>query len=621
MISNLLSNEIKQEVELLLINYGVNYDDLTDININHPIHIEHGDYSTNIAMLLAKILKKSPIQIAMELQQNFEQRKIIGGLFYKIVVAQPGFINFFVNWQVWATRKFEPPKASKSKILIEHTSINPNKSAHIGHLRNSCIGDALAQMLALAGNNIEVHNYIDDLGNQLADTVVGILNTHTDQSYVRFGDYCWETYAEVNKLYKVNPILQEQRTKMLHALEEGHSNMAWIGSLVAERIVREQIEEMKQFGINYNVLVWESNIVREGLWDSTFKLLQQTNVFHKVTEGKFIGCWVLKHTEEQTDSKDELDFNADKVLVRSNGILTYTAKDIAYHLWKFGLIDKDFTYKKFVGHVWSTHPQGIKKPIGNANIVINVIDQRQEYPQAMVKQALDALGYQEQANNLKHVSYGVVSLSPETALGIGVDTSDGKKSYPMSGRQGIGIKVSDLLDRMEQIIDQKRKRKNGLSSRSIAAAAIRYYLLKYHLQTEVVFDLEQATEISGNSGVYLLYSFARANSILDKSLKTPHLTNESFTKSIELEPQEYILLRQIAYWHETFQLAVKQLAPNLICGYAFELATLFNNFYSSCPILKATENKLELRLWLTKLFKETLQEALQVLGLPTPKRM
>jgi arginyl-tRNA synthetase len=592
MISTILSMEVEQQVRVMLVEYSTAWEKHLSITIEHPTHPEHGDYSTNIAMLLAKVFKRSPLQIAAELQQRLEKRGNMDGLFYKIAVAQPGFLNFYVNWQVWASRTFETPKASKLKVLIEHTSIN-----------------------------VEIHNYIDDLGNQLADTVVGILNTQINQPYVRFGDFCWETYAEVNHAYKVNPILLEQRTKMLHALEEGHSNMAWMGSLVAERIVHEQLDEMRQFGIEYDVLVWESNIVREGFWTSAFQLLLQTNVFHKVTEGKLLGCWVLKRPEEQTESIEESDYHADKVLVRSNGILTYTAKDIAYHLWKFGLLDKDFTYKKFADRVWSTHPKGVKKPIGHADMVINVIDQRQAYPQAMVKLAFDVLGYQEQAQQLKHVSYGVVSLSPETALSIGVDTSDGKSSYAMSGRQGIGIKVSDLLDRMEHIIEQKRKRKRGLSSRTIAAAAIRYYLLKYHLQTEVVFDLQQATEVSGNSGVYLLYSYARANSILDKAVIKKTIPPEFTTNAIELELQEYNLLRQIAYWPETFQIAVNQLAPNLICGYAFELATLFNHFYSCCPILKASENKLEFRLWLTQLFKETLHHALQALGLPTPKVM
>ncbi|QGQ95433.1 arginine--tRNA ligase [Paenibacillus psychroresistens] len=618
MIHIWLASVIKEKVDQLLTENENAV--CPQFSIEHPIHTDHGDYSTNIAMLLAKVLRKSPLQIANEIKANLEKAEILDGLFYKITVAAPGFINFYVDWQVWALREFKASIPTKEKILIEHTSINPNKSAHIGHLRNSCIGDALAHMLTFAGNQVEVHNYIDDLGNQLADTVVGILHTKTEQSFTRFGDYCWETYAEVNQAYKVNSDLQEERTKVLHSLEAGHSNLAWVGSLVAEKIVREQLEEMKQFGIHYDVLVWESNIVKEGFWASAFALLQQTQVFHKVSNGKLKGCWVLKNPDELETNADS-NFQADKVLVRSNGILTYTAKDIAYHLWKFGLLNKDFTYKKFTDRVWSTDPQGIKKKIGQADVVINVIDQRQEYPQTMVKLALEVLGFSEQAGRLKHVSYGVVSLSPETAAGIGIDVSSGKSAYAMSGRQGIGIKVSELLDQMEIIIQQKRKRNKGLSSRAIAAAAIRYYLLKYHLQTEVVFDLQQATEISGNSGVYLLYAHARAVSIMNKASKIQLSGAKKQVILAGLEVQEYHLLRQIAYWPESFQSAVNQLSPHLICGYAFELANLFNHFYSTCPILKAPAHKIELRIWLTQLFQETLQTALQVLGMPTPKQM
>ncbi|NHN28276.1 arginine--tRNA ligase [Paenibacillus agricola] len=629
MIHLILSEQIKQQITAMLHEQGIQPDMDIAVQIEHPTHPEHGDFSTNIAMLLAKVFRQSPIQLAGRLQQKLEQQGSVEGLFAQIKVAPPGFLNFYIDWQAWATRKFAAPKASQTKVLIEHTSINPNKSAHIGHLRNSCIGDALAHMLEMAGHQVEVHNYIDDLGNQLADTVVGMLNTHAEQPHTRFGDYCWDTYAGINQAYKVNPELQAQRTAVLEALEQGNSNLAWMGSLVAERIVAEQLEEMKQFGIRYDVLVWESNIVREGFWAAAFELLQQTDVFQKVTMGKHEGCWVLKQQDEPAEGFEHSDYQIDKVLVRSNGILTYTAKDIAYHLWKFGLLDNDFTYKKFAGEVWSTHPQGVKRKIGHADMVINVIDQRQQYPQQMVKLALEVLGFTKQAAQLKHVSYGVVSLSPITANGLGVDTTEGKAAYAMSGRQGIGIKVADLLDRMEQTIYTKRKRKQGLASRTIAAAAIRYYLLKYHLQTEVIFDLEQATEVSGNSGVYLLYAYARANSILEKATdgpstttKTTEMPRESVRINSEpLMPQELQLLRQLAYWPETFQLAVDQLAPNLICNYAFELAALFNNFYSVCPILKAPEDKVALRLWITQQFKETLHQALQALGMPTPKRM
>jgi arginyl-tRNA synthetase len=619
-----IAAEITKQVKVILEEFGVELNKGLQVMMSHPTLVEHGDYSTNIAMLLAKELRKSPLQIANLIKEKLEVEGNVGGLCSQIAVAAPGFINFYIDWQVWANLSSQPHKtASHSKVLIEHTSINPNKSAHIGHLRNSCVGDSLARMLQAAGHEVEVHNYIDDLGNQLADTVVGILHTHTDEPFARFGDFCWETYAKINRVYKEEPAMQEERAKVLLALEEGHSNIAWLGTLAAEKIVHEHIEEMEQFGIDYDVLVWESNIVREGFWEATAKLLMQTDMFYEVKEGKLAGCWVLKHQDDKSEAAGDSNFQANKVLIRSNGILTYTAKDIAYHLWKFGLLTKDFTYKKFTKGIWTTHKGGVKRSIGHANQVINVIDYRQEYPQIMVKQALEALGYKDQAEQLKHVSYGVVALSPDTAAGLGVDISDGKSSYAMSGRQGIGVKVSELLDHMEQVIESKRSRKRGLSSRTIAAAAIRYYLLKFNLQTDVVFDLQQATEVTGNTGIYVLYSYARANSILNKAGKETQLpVSFPFPEgSVQLVAQEYQLLRQIAYWEETFESAVDQLAPNIICGYVFELASLFNHFYGICPIMKGPAHKQPLRLWLTAKFKETCHQALQAIGLPTPKSM
>lgn len=622
MISETIISAIDGIMNELLGKAGLPRPEGFKIVVEHPANPEHGDYSTNVAMQLAKILRRPPFSIAEELKEQLIRHEGVHSLFRKIETASPGFVNLYVDWGKWASKFGKAPSRAAApgpKVLIEHTSINPNKSAHIGHLRNSCIGDTLARMLKRTGHQVEVHNYIDDLGNQLADTVVGILHTTTEREYGRFGDFCWDTYAAINKAYKENPELQQERTEVLHQLEKGTSNIAWIGLLTAERIVREHLEEMKGFGIAYDVLVWESSIVREGFWARAFDLLKGTPIFHQETEGKLAGCWVLKQPEGEGDSTDREDFHADKVLIRSNGILTYTAKDIAYHLWKFGVLGQDFRYKKFADRLWSTHAQGAAKRIGRADMVINVIDRRQEYPQSMVKQALQALGFEKQAGQLRHVGYGVVSLSPDTAAGLGLDTSDGRPSYPMSGRLGVGIKIADFLDRMEQTIDAKRSRKAGLSSRAIAAASIRYYLLRFHLQTEVVFDLEQVTEVSGNTGVYLLYSYARACSILEKAAASAELSSPDGWDRLAV--QEYSLLRHLAYWPETLQAAVRELAPNALCAYAHELATLFNHFYAACPILKADDSAKGLRLWLTERFRDTLRDVLDTLGLPAPKRM
>lgn len=620
MFSQWIRNQLEQSVDNVVNSLGGACAEPAAVLLEQPPNADFGDYSSNIAMQLAKTLRKAPMALAGLITAEFQRIGAVGGIVQRIEIAKPGFINLYINWQEWAGQTFVPPPGSGEKVIIEHTSVNPNKSLHIGHLRNSCIGDALVRILRKTGYNVEVHNYVDDLGNQLADTVVGLLRVPLAGEHVRFGDYCWDIYAAVNREYAKQPEMIHQRTEILHELEEGCGNTAWLGQLAAERIVREHVAEMKSFGIEYDLLVWESNIVKEGFWSSASALLQETDMFVQETEGKLAGCWILKQPAAEGMESGSEDHQKDKVLVRSNGILTYTAKDIAYHLWKFGLLDKDFNYSEFNAGLWTTGLTGEPLSFGKADRVVNVIDYRQEYPQAMVKQALEVLGFTAQAEKLHHVSYGVVSLSPASAAGLGIDTSDGKSSYAMSGRQGIGVKVADLVQLMESSIEATRSDKTGLSSRLIATAAIRYYLLRFNLGTEIVFDFKQATEISGNTGVYLMYTYARAGRVLSKAEAPVGLTAVPRFPA-QLDTAELALMRQLSTWEDTLYTASRELTPNLICSYAHALASLFNNFYSACPILKGEGSSIRFRLWLTSRFQSTLGEVLEVLGLPKPERM
>ncbi|WP_151736576.1 arginine--tRNA ligase [Paenibacillus tengchongensis] len=621
MISQLITSALQQSIKQVFLNSGENAVISPTVTLEQPANPEFGDYSSNIAMQLAKALRKAPMAIAELIVAEFRKQETVGKLLDRMDIAAPGFINMYVNWPEWAASTFEIPQHSGTKVLVEHTSVNPNKSMHIGHLRNSCIGDTLVRILRRTGHEVEVHNYVDDLGNQLADTVVGLLHVPLAGKHTRFGDFCWDIYAGVNKRYASEPESVHQRTEVLHDLEQGGNNTAWLGQLVAERIVREHVDEMRSFDIEYDLLVWESSIVREGFWEAAFGLLKQTAGFVQVQEGKLAGCWILKHTADDTLGEGPEEHSKDKVLVRSNGILTYTAKDIAYHLWKFGLLNKDFAYSEFQAGLWTTGVSGESRSYGRAQKVINVIDYRQEYPQAVVKQALESLGFQEQADQLHHVSYGVVSLSPASAGRLGMDTSDGKSSYAMSGRQGVGIKVTELVSLMEKTIESTRSDKTGLSSKQIAIAAIRYYLLRFNLGTEVIFDFDQATEISGNTGVYLMYTYARAGSVLGKSGRTADELTGPVPFPERPQPAELALLRQLSVWQDTLLAASRTLTPNTLCNYAHTLASLYNNFYSACPILKGEPAAITFRLWLTGRFRATLGEALEVLGLPQPERM
>ncbi len=617
MIRTLLAGHIRAAAEALLAESGQPWPEGLEVLVEQPARLEHGDYATNLAMQLARPLRRAPVQIAADLKARLTDAPLVA----RAEVAPPGFINFHLDWARWAAGDigYVPPEGrAREKVVVEHTSINPNKAAHVGHLRNSCIGDTLSRVMSRAGYPVEVHNYIDDLGNQVADTVVGILNVQVQGEYRRFGDFCWDVYAKVNQAYQENEALKPKRAETLHALEEGGNNTAWLGSVVAERIVRDHLEEMAEFGIQYNLLVWESNIVREGFWAAAFAKLQQSPLFARETEGKLAGCWVLKQPEtEETDD----EHNPDKVLVRSNGVLTYTAKDIAYHLWKFGLLGKDFRYCPFTGDLWTSAREGAELPFGQAHKVLNVIDKRQEYPQAMVRLALQTLGFTEAAANLHHVGYGVVSLSPATAARLGLDTSEGKASYAMSGRQGIGIKVSDLLDQMEAAIDRQRARQEGESSRKIAAGAIRYYLLRFNLGTEIVFDIDSALDIRGNTGPYAMYAHARASGILRKAGADETAIPPLPALPPELNVAERALMRQLADWPDTLEAAATEMNPTILTNYAYDLATLYNQFYEAAPVLKAADPEKSFRLWLTAAARATLAEVLKVLGLPAPSSM
>jgi arginyl-tRNA synthetase len=273
MLSQLIKDSLEQCIQKISASLGTSGSSPLTIALEQPANAEHGDYSSNIAMQLAKSLRKAPAAIAELIVAELKRSGSVNGLLQRVEVAAPGFINMYINWQAWAGTDFTLPRSAGEKVIVEHTSVNPNKSMHIGHLRNSCIGDALVRILRTTGHTVEVHNYVDDLGNQLADTVVGLLNIPHAGSHVRFGDYCWDIYAEINKEYAQHPETVHKRTEILHALEEGNGNTAWVGNLVAGQIVKEHVEEMRNFGIGYDLLVWESSILKEGFWSSAFDLI------------------------------------------------------------------------------------------------------------------------------------------------------------------------------------------------------------------------------------------------------------------------------------------------------------------------------------------------------------
>ncbi|SDC40637.1 arginine--tRNA ligase [Shouchella lonarensis] len=593
---------------------------LSDWTLEQPAQLAHGDFSTNIALKAARVLKRKPIDIAGDFVAALSEMDT--PFLESVEVVQPGFINFFIDWDEALRIQAEAGLTTKQeKVLIEHTSINPNKSAHIGHLRNACIGDTIARLLAYKGKHVEVHNYIDDLGNQLADTLVGLLSpesTRPDEKAVRFGDYCWDVYSSLNEAYEDGRLSTSKREDVLHQLEAGDNHTSWLGYAVANKIAEEHVAEMGEFAIDYDLLVWERHILQRGFWEKAFAALQQTDVFFKETSGPQAGCWVLKTTTTENDDQTSTH-QANKVLVRSNGVLTYTAKDIAYHMWKFGLLAEDFTYARKSDKLWTTDTAGQQAAFGHADVAINVIDYRQAYPQQVVKQALAASGFTEAAANLRHVSYGVVSLSKQTAGTLGVALEEGKNVYAMSGRKGIGIKIKELIAHMEEAVRTQSPNASEGMVKKLARAAIRYNMLRYNTTSDIIFDLDEATQVTGNTGIYLMYTYARASSIAKKAQDANiDATGATFKACTDVERA---VLKQLAGWPNALAKAERDLEPNVLCTFAFELASLYNRFYAECPVLKAEPDIQSRRLALTKLVREQLETILHVLGLPAEERI
>ncbi len=580
---------------------------------------EHGDYSANIALVLSKILKQSPISIAEKLVSLLGDIKSIE----KVEIAPPGFINFFIKQESLAEfvlesiikNKFVPKdELKKIKVIVEHTSVNPNKAMHIGHIRNAILGDSIARLCRSCGYTVEVHNYIDDTGVQVADTTAAILNLNLPQpADQQFDDYCWDIYALINRKYETEPELIEKRKEILQQIEEGTGKLADTVKDTVNKIVQCHINLMAKFNINYDLLVYESDIIKFGFWDTAFEQLKGSPNFVLQKEGKQAGCWVLKYNDSSIE---------DKVFVRADGTKVYTAKDTAYHMWKFGLLTKDFLYQQlnydFLNNeLWKTNTEGLQKDnFGHGDVIVNLIDERQTYPQEMVKHALNSLGFKKAYANYNHIAYGVVNLSPETARELGIDTSDKKQSYAMSGRKGIGVKVSDFLDLLIKKVS-KEKENNYSNDLKIAVGALKHYMLKYNPNSEITFDNNHALQTTGNTGPYLQYSYTRAANILNKAGEIDF----SFVKNQPLTPNEFELIKLLSTWYSVKSQAVETFLISVIAEYAYTLSSAFHSFYENNHVLTAEDEVRSFRLAIVMAYKQIISEVLEIMGIDTLEKM
>ncbi len=641
------------------------------IVLDYPPNRDLGDLGTPLAFELARRLRKAPKAIAQEIASAFGTVEGVVG----VSAAANGYLNFFLDRRPFLLDRLAGPAGTTlrdearfaGKAIVEHTAINPNKAAHIGHLRNSALGDTLVRVLKFRGIPVEVQNYIDDTGVQVADVVVGfrVLEGKTFDEIraiadsTRFDYFCWDLYARVTEWYDGDKEARlKHRTDTLHDIEHGGNENADIAAFIADRIVRCHLKTMARMNVDYDLLTWEGDILRLKFWAQAFDVLKAKGAVYLQTEGRLAGCWVMPIQEDeepkaQSQEPEEAE-EREKVIVRSNGVVTYVGKDIAYQFWKLGLLGRDFHYRVFAlrpngDPLWATCSTGGENdhPLyGGAAYVYNVIDVRQSYLQKLLKQALVAVGHPEGAERSHHFSYEMVALSHATARELGVapapDSEDAKRPFvEVSGRKGLGVKADDLLDtltrnagaevgkRNAELGDEERLR----IAQMIGIAAVRYFLIKFSRGKVIAFDLEEALSFEGESGPYIQYAVVRANNIFQKvqqrfgldeaalltSLKdipAGELTGEHGTQDL------WALVLEASRLDEVVDQVIRSLEFSVLAKYAFSLAQSFNAFYHRSPILN--EERDDVRRWRAAAViyvRDQLTRALDLMGITVPPRM
>jgi arginyl-tRNA synthetase len=645
--------------------YGI---DIPNIVIEQPPKIELGEYALPLAFELAKKLRKAPRKIAEEIVAG------VGPIpgFEKFEVAGAGYINVRVNRADLATAlaKDESPDAviPPGKVLVEHSSINPNKAAHIGHLRNAILGDTFVRLLRFAGREVDVQNYIDNTGAQVADVVVGFL--HIEQksraqiealaAAPRFDYVCWDLYARVSLWYEQDKANLSARAATLRAIEEGNNETAAIADLISLAVLKRHLETMERLAIEYDFLPRESEILHLHFWDAAFTKLKQAGVLTYETEGKNKGCWVMRragasHAEStdnpQTSETKEIKEEDQKVIVRSNGTVGYVGKDIAYHMWKFGLLGRDFGYRKFFRYpdahdCWISTTEGEKDHphFGDVAEIYNVIDARQSEAQNTVIEALRELGHGEASDRYTHFSYEMVALTPRCAAELGYTLSEEDKGRPwieVSGRKGFGVKADDLLDALIASASKEvnarhpelNETERNVIATQVAIGALRYFMLKYTKNSIIAFDFKEALSFEGDTGPYAQYAVVRASNIFRKGGYHPdsygkdaasRLSHDDIARYLNGQASNDIWELWLAAAQTSYivRQSIATTEPAYLAKHVFQMAQLFNTFYHRYPILSEVDEGRKRFLLLTAaVVRRELIRLLAIMGIGVPPVM
>ncbi len=636
-----------------------------DIPVAYPPTAAQGDLASAVCFDLARTARKAPRALAEALVAAF----VPGHGIVRLEAAGSGYVNGFLDrpncLRTWLAADRSPLQAQGGKVIVEHTNINPNKAAHIGHLRNAVLGDTLVRSLRQLGRRVEIQNYIDDTGVQVADLVVGFLELRGEdlaavranygaealrERGLRFDYLAWDLYAEVTRFYEADDKRLARRHETLRAMEQGGNPIAALADYLAQRMVRHHLNTMDRIGVRYDLIPKESDILALNFWGDAFVRLKEAGTVKRLETGDNAGCWVMDLPGIKEGAGED-----QKVIVRSNGTVTYVGKDIAYQMWKFGLLGRDFFYDRVdwgsetpAYELWATNSHGgapDAPSFGRAETVYNVIDTRQSYLQRVVAVGLRSLGHGAEADRSIHFAYEMVALTPSAVLAMFPDhplsEEDRKKPYlEMSGRKGLGVRADELVDALLRRAEEEVRRRNPdeddarakETSRRIAVGALRYYMLRFSRNRVVAFDLDDALAFEGETGPYLQYSVVRARNILaklaerrgaaesDAAWLAAHVDLGGMPESDVVAFWEIPLL--LSRTEAVLRQAIDSLEMATVAKHAYVLAQAFNSFYHRSPVAKEDDPSIRrVRAAVTRLYLDGMTHLLSLMGIEVPDRM